>query len=48
MQQKNVDEEIKVRRTEYKLLNRNVKDLVKVSKIKKDEEFGIKLNDKFN
>ena len=45
MLQKNVSEKIRVRRTEYFL---KVKELVKESKRKVDEEFGIKLSEKFN
>ena len=43
-----MEEEIRVRRTEYKLLNRKVKELMKESKWKVYEEFGIKLSEKFN
>ena len=35
-------------RTEYKLLNRKVKELLKESKKKVDEKFCTKLSDKFN
>ena len=48
MIQRNVVDEIRVNRTEYKLLNRNVKEMVQKIKRKVDGEFGIKLNDKFN
>ena len=40
IQQQNVEEEIRVKRTEYKLLNRMRKELTKERKV--DEEFGIK------
>ena len=44
-----MEEEIRVRRrAEYKLLNKKVKELVKECKRKVDEEFGIKLIEKFN
>ena len=44
MLQRNVEEEIRVRRIEYKSLNRKVKELVKENKRKMGEEFGIKLS----
>ena len=43
---KNVSEDIKERRSEYKSWNRKVKDLVNESKRKVDEEFGRKLSEK--
>ena len=36
------------KKTEYKSWNRNFNELVKESKRKLDEEFGIKLSEKFN
>ena len=48
MIQRNVEVEIVRRRVEYKLLNRKVKELVKESKRKMDENFGIKLSETFN
>ena len=45
---RNVAKETSVRRTKYKSWNRKVKELVKESKRKVDEEFCIKLSEKFN
>ena len=49
MIQWNVEDEIRVwRRTEYKFLNRKVKGLLEKIKRKVDEEFGIKVSEKYN
>ncbi len=50
MLQRNVTEDVRVRsRTEYKALNRKVKELVKKSKKRRvDDEFGRKRSEKVN
>ncbi len=47
MLQRNVSEEVSVRRGEYRAWKKKVKELMDESKKRADEEFGRKLNEKF-